>query len=129
VLILSLIQAKPDTIFSRAKWKAITLIEKVADKPSLSSAPVKNVTEWNCELCQVCTTSQDVLNDYLQGKKYKRKEATFREQKDNKNWSIGLFPKKSKFIQLVERPCDDMISGKNQRKDHQVQTIIIHHPC
>uniref|UniRef100_M1DR81 Uncharacterized protein n=1 Tax=Solanum tuberosum TaxID=4113 RepID=M1DR81_SOLTU len=120
---------KPDTIFSRAKWKAITLIEKVADKPSLSSAPVKNVTEWNCELCQVCTTSQDVLNDYLQGKKYKRKEATFREQKDNKNWSIGLFPKKSKFIQLVERPCDDMISGKNQRKDHQVQTIIIHHPC
>ncbi|KAH0677047.1 hypothetical protein KY290_025982 [Solanum tuberosum] len=109
-------EAKPDTIFSRAKWKAITLIEKVADKPSLSSAPV-------------CTTSQDVLNDYLQGKKYKRKEATFREQKDNKNWSIGLFPKKSKFIQLVERPCDDMISGKNQRKDHQVQTIIIHHPC
>ncbi|KAG5581258.1 hypothetical protein H5410_051885 [Solanum commersonii] len=80
--------AKPDTIFSRVKWKAITLIEEVADKPSLSSAPVKNVTEWNCELCQ----------------------------KDNKNWSIGLFPKKSKFIQLVECRCDDMISGKKSEE-------------
>ncbi|KAH0714749.1 hypothetical protein KY284_007654 [Solanum tuberosum] len=103
---------KPDIIFYRAKRKAISLIEEVVDKPSLSSAPVKNVTEWNCELCQVCTTSQDGLNDHLQGKKHKRKEATFREHKDNKNWSIGLFPKRSKFIQLVERPCDDMISGK-----------------
>ncbi|KAH0745913.1 hypothetical protein KY285_007570 [Solanum tuberosum] len=105
-------QDKPDIILYGAKRKAITLIEEVVDKPSLSSAPVKNVTEWNCELCQVCTTSQDGLNDHLQGKKHKRKEATFTEHKDNKNWSIGLFPKESKFIQLVERHCDDMTSGK-----------------
>jgi len=45
--------------------------------------------------------------------KHKCKAAPFRGQKkDNKNWSIGLFWKKSKFIQLVERPCDDMILGK-----------------
>ncbi|KAH0755713.1 hypothetical protein KY290_025983 [Solanum tuberosum] len=96
-------EAKPDTIFFGAKQKVTTLIEEVSDKPSLSSAPLKNVTEWNCELCEE--------------KKHKRKEATFREQKkDNKNWSIGLFPKKSKFIQLVERPCDDMISGKKSEE-------------
>ncbi|KAK4724256.1 hypothetical protein R3W88_027035 [Solanum pinnatisectum] len=108
---------KPNTIFSGAKRKAITLIEEVADKPSLSSVLVKNVTEWNCEICQVFTTSQDCLNDHLQRKKHKCKEATFREQKnDNKNWSIGFFPKKSKVIQLVECPCDDMISGKKSEE-------------
>jgi len=68
VLILALIQAKPDTIFSEAKRKAITLIEEAADKPSLSSAPLKNVMEWNSEFCQICTTSQDGLNDHLKGK-------------------------------------------------------------
>ncbi|KAG5581262.1 hypothetical protein H5410_051889 [Solanum commersonii] len=69
VLILALIQAKPDTIFSRAKRKDIMLIEEVSDKPSLSSAPLKNLTKWNCELCQ-----------------------------------------------LVERPCDDMISRKKSEE-------------
>uniref|UniRef100_M1DCJ2 U1-type domain-containing protein n=1 Tax=Solanum tuberosum TaxID=4113 RepID=M1DCJ2_SOLTU len=92
--------AKPDTIFSGKKWKAITLIEEVADKP------VKNVTEWNCELCQVSTTNQDCLNAHFQGKKHKRKE-------ESKDWSIGLFPKNSKFIQLVERPCDVLLSSPN----------------
>ncbi|XP_049399875.1 uncharacterized protein LOC125863956 [Solanum stenotomum] len=92
--------AKPDTIFSGEKLKAITLTEEVADKH------VKNVTEWNCELCQVSTTNQDCLNAHFHVKKHKRKE-------ENKNWRIGLFPKKSKFIQLVERPCDDMISSPN----------------
>lgn len=50
-------------------------------------------------------------------KKHKCKEATFREQKkDNKNLSIGLFPKNSGFIQLVERHCDDMILGKKSEE-------------
>uniref|UniRef100_M1DNL7 Uncharacterized protein n=1 Tax=Solanum tuberosum TaxID=4113 RepID=M1DNL7_SOLTU len=62
-------EAKPDTIFFGAKQKVTTLIEEVSDKPSLSSAPLKNVTEWNCELCE-----------------------------------------------LVERPCDDMISGKKSEE-------------
>ncbi|WMV51118.1 hypothetical protein MTR67_044503 [Solanum verrucosum] len=44
--------AKPDTIFFGAKRKSITLIEEAADKPSLSSAPLKNVMKWNSELCQ-----------------------------------------------------------------------------
>ncbi|KAH0722603.1 hypothetical protein KY290_006579 [Solanum tuberosum] len=99
---------KPGTIFFGAKRKAITLTEAVADKPPLSSAPVKNVTQWSCALCHVCTTNQDGLNVHLQGKKHKRKEVAFREQKDDKNCSIGLSPKKPKFIQLMEH---DLISG------------------
>lgn len=31
----------------------------------------------------------------------------------NKNWSVGIFQKKSKFIQLVECLCDDLISSPN----------------
>ncbi|XP_019071581.1 uncharacterized protein [Solanum lycopersicum] len=108
---------KHDTILSGAKRKAITLIEKVVDKPSLSSAPLKNVTEWNCELCQVCTTSQDGLNDHFQGKKHKRKVAAIREHKDDKNCSIGLLPKKPKLTQPMERPCDDLISGEKLEEE------------
>ncbi|KAK4724257.1 hypothetical protein R3W88_027036 [Solanum pinnatisectum] len=93
-------QVKPDTIFSREKWKAITLTEEVAEKP------LKNVTEWNCELSLVSTTNQDCLNAHFKGKKYKCKD-------ENKNWSIGLFPSRSKFIQLVVHPCDDLISSPN----------------
>ncbi|XP_049342924.1 uncharacterized protein LOC125807252 [Solanum verrucosum] len=108
-----------ETVSSEAKWKAIILIEEVAGKPSLSStsAPVKNVTEWNCELCQVCTTSQDGLNDHLQGKKHKRKVAALREHKDDKNCSIGLLPKKPKLMQPMECPCDDLISGKKLEEE------------
>ncbi|KAK6777903.1 hypothetical protein RDI58_024621 [Solanum bulbocastanum] len=39
-----LLLAKPNTIFFGVKRKAITLTEEVVDKPSLSSAQVKNFT-------------------------------------------------------------------------------------
>ncbi|KAH0677046.1 hypothetical protein KY290_026810 [Solanum tuberosum] len=112
-----LLLAKPDTIFSGPKRKAITLIEAVADKASLSSAPVKIVTEWSCALCQIFTTNKDCLNIHFQGKKHKRKEAAFREHKDDRNCRIGFFSKKPKLMQLVERPCDDLISGKKSEKE------------
>ncbi|XP_049399884.1 uncharacterized protein LOC125863969 [Solanum stenotomum] len=108
-----------ETVSSEAKWKAIILIKEVDGKPSLSStsALVKNVTEWICELCQVCTTSQDGLNDHLQGKKHKRKVAALREHKDDKNCSIGLLPKKPKLMQPMECPCDDLIFGKKLEEE------------
>ncbi|KAG5581256.1 hypothetical protein H5410_051883 [Solanum commersonii] len=58
-------EAKPKTVSSGAKRKAIILIEEVADKPSLSStsAPVKNVMEWNCELCQKLEEESSATND------------------------------------------------------------------
>ncbi|KAK4377225.1 hypothetical protein RND71_003521 [Anisodus tanguticus] len=115
LLLLALIQAKPDTTFSGAKRKAITPIQEVAEKPSLSSAPKKNVNEWRCAVCQVSATNQDGLNNHFQGKKHKRKEATLREQKHEKNCSIGFFPKKPKLIQLVES-CDDMIPEKKSEE-------------
>ncbi|KAK6777910.1 hypothetical protein RDI58_024628 [Solanum bulbocastanum] len=99
-------EAKPETVSSGAKQKAIILIEEVADKPSLSStsALVKNVTKWNCELCQVYPTSQDGLNDHLQGKKHKLKVVDLREHKDNIYCSIGLLQKKPKLMQPMEHP-------------------------
>ncbi|XP_060178101.1 uncharacterized protein LOC132608042 [Lycium barbarum] len=107
--------AKPDTILSGAKRKAITPTAEIADKPSLSSALKKNVNEWRCALCQVSATDQGGLNDHLQGKKHKRKEAALGTQKDEKNCSIGLFSKKPKFIQLAES-CNDRIPEKKSEE-------------
>ncbi|KAH0742046.1 hypothetical protein KY290_035089 [Solanum tuberosum] len=107
------------TLFSlAAKRKAITLIEKVANKPSLSGA-------------LVCTTSQDGLNDHLQGKKHKRKMAALREHKDDKNCSIGLLPKKPKLMQPMERPSDDLPSeekleeGSSATNDNDPPSLLI----
>ncbi|WMV51094.1 hypothetical protein MTR67_044479 [Solanum verrucosum] len=94
--------AKPDTIFSRAKWKAITLIEEVADKPSLSSAPVKNVTEWNCELCQLV---ERPCHDMISGKKSEEGSSS-----PNNNHPPSL---------LIDDNADDM----RKNTDHEKQNI------
>ncbi|KAJ8571108.1 hypothetical protein K7X08_038080 [Anisodus acutangulus] len=80
-----------------------------------SNGLISFVNEWRRALCQVSATNQDGLNNHLQGKKHKHKEAALREQKDEKNCSIGFFQKKPKFIQLVES-CDDMIPEKKSEE-------------
>ncbi|KAJ8571109.1 hypothetical protein K7X08_038081 [Anisodus acutangulus] len=98
--------AKPNTTFSGAKRKAITPIQEVS------------------------ATNQDGLNNHFQGKKHKRKEAALREQKHEKNCSIGFFPKKPKLIQLVES-CDDMIpekkseEGSSGTNDNDAPSLLI----
>uniref|UniRef100_M1DW81 C2H2-type domain-containing protein n=1 Tax=Solanum tuberosum TaxID=4113 RepID=M1DW81_SOLTU len=79
----------------------------------------------------VCTTSQDGLNDHLQGKKHKRKMAALREHKDDKNCSIGLLPKKPKLMQPMERPSDDLPSeekleeGSSATNDNDPPSLLI----
>ncbi|TMW84260.1 hypothetical protein EJD97_025520 [Solanum chilense] len=93
--------AKPSV--SGAKRKAVTPPVKVASQPPSSSVPNKNGKEdWSCALCQVSATCERGLNDHLQGKKHKSKEAALREQRFGKNYSIGLFPKKPKINNLSE---------------------------
>ncbi|XP_049359729.1 uncharacterized protein LOC125824401 isoform X2 [Solanum verrucosum] len=95
--------AKPITSVSGAKRKAVTPPVEVASQPPSSSVPKKNGKEdWSCALCQVSATCERGLNDHLQGKKHKSKEAALREQRNGKNYSIGLFPKKPKINNLSE---------------------------
>ncbi|KAK4338563.1 hypothetical protein RND71_043050 [Anisodus tanguticus] len=92
---------KPNTSLSGAKRKAITPPVEVTSNPP--SASKKNCKEdWSCALCQVSATSERGLNDHLQGKKHKSKEAALRAQRNGKNYSIGLFPKKPKIINFLE---------------------------
>ncbi|KAH6817441.1 hypothetical protein C2S51_001044, partial [Perilla frutescens var. frutescens] len=50
--------------------------------------------EWSCALCQVSPTSERGLNEHLEGKKHKMKEAELRAREAGKNYSIGLASKK-----------------------------------
>eukprot|EP00262_Sarcandra_glabra_P013399 TRINITY_DN370_c0_g3_i1.p1 TRINITY_DN370_c0_g3~~TRINITY_DN370_c0_g3_i1.p1 ORF type:complete len:424 (+),score=63.07 TRINITY_DN370_c0_g3_i1:111-1274(+) len=55
------------------KRKASDATTAVNENPWLVG-PKKVAKEWNCALCQVSTTSEEGLNDHLQGKKHKSKE-------------------------------------------------------
>ncbi|XP_059288653.1 UBP1-associated proteins 1C-like [Lycium ferocissimum] len=70
------------------------------------------LNEWRCALCQVSATDQCGLNNHLQGKKHKRREAALGAQKDEKNYSISLFPKKPNSEEGSSGPIDnDQPSG------------------
>lgn len=94
---------KPSTSTSGAKRKTVTPPVEISSQPPPFVVPKKNDKEdWSCALCQVSTTSERGLNDHLQGKKHKSKEAALREHRIGKNYSIGLFPKKPKVTDLPE---------------------------
>ncbi|MCE0480828.1 hypothetical protein HAX54_037974 [Datura stramonium] len=95
--------AKPNTSLSGAKQKAVTPPVEVASQPPSFGVSKKNGKEdWSCALCQISATSEGGLNDHLQGKKHKSKEAALRAERNGKNYTIGLFPKKPKTVNLVE---------------------------
>ncbi|GAA0153817.1 hypothetical protein LIER_11969 [Lithospermum erythrorhizon] len=77
--------------------------------PAGSSSNKKVKEEWSCALCQVSSTSERALNEHLQGKRHKAKEAGLR--KNGKNFSIGLYPKTkpmpNKLPQIPNSPCLD----------------------
>ncbi|XP_009792402.1 uncharacterized protein [Nicotiana sylvestris] len=104
---------KPNTSLSGAKRKAITPLVEVASKPPSCSVPKTNGKEdWSCALCQVSATSERGLNDHLQGKKHKSKEAALISQRNGKNYSIGLFPKKTKVDDYLNvKPKVEFLPG------------------
>ncbi|GFS31432.1 hypothetical protein Acr_00g0017260 [Actinidia rufa] len=94
--------AKPEANLSGAKRKAVTPPTAGASElPSVGSKK-KSKEEWSCAICQVSATSENGLNEHLQGKKHKSREAGLRTQRTGKNYAIGLFPKKTKPLKLVE---------------------------
>ncbi|XP_070021535.1 uncharacterized protein [Nicotiana sylvestris] len=108
-------QAKPDTIFPGPKWEVVTPTTEVANKPSVSSSLKENVKQWSCAHCQVSTTSEGGLNEHLQGKKHKKKEAALRAEKNEKTYNIDLSQKKSEFIQFVVS-CNDLRLGQKSEE-------------
>uniref|UniRef100_A0A5B7CBP8 C2H2-type domain-containing protein n=1 Tax=Davidia involucrata TaxID=16924 RepID=A0A5B7CBP8_DAVIN len=94
--------AKPDGNLSGAKRKGVTPPAVGASELPLVVLKKKPKEEWSCALCQVSATSEQGLNEHLQGKKHKAREAGLRAQRTGKNYAIGLFPKKTKPTKLAE---------------------------
>jgi hypothetical protein len=78
------LQAKPDIGLYSAKRKAVTH-DVPGDEPSAIGLNKKLKGEWSCELCQINATSENGLNDHLNGKKHKVKEARQKREFDKHN--------------------------------------------
>ncbi|KAJ9693401.1 hypothetical protein PVL29_012253 [Vitis rotundifolia] len=52
-------------------------------------ARVNTKSEWSCALCQVSTTSEQSLNDHLQGKKHKSKASKLKAKKTSIGSSVS----------------------------------------
>ncbi|WMV51124.1 hypothetical protein MTR67_044509 [Solanum verrucosum] len=69
---------------------------------------IRGFTFW-FDTCKIGSFAEKVMEAYKIGKKHKRNE-------ENKSCNVGLSPMKPQFIQLVEYPSDDMISGKKSEE-------------
>lgn len=69
------------------------LSESDASESEYSNLKKKPKEEWSCDICQVSASSERGLNEHLQGKKHKTKEAAPRAQNACKTYSIGLYKK------------------------------------
>ncbi|KAK4431887.1 hypothetical protein Salat_0950800 [Sesamum alatum] len=97
-----IILAKNDDNISGSKRKAVTPPGVDATEHSLTGISKKKAKEeWSCALCQVSATSERVLNEHLQGKKHKSKEAALKAERDGKNYTIGLSKRATKSVQVV----------------------------
>ncbi|KAL0284044.1 UNVERIFIED_CONTAM: hypothetical protein Sangu_2849800 [Sesamum angustifolium] len=94
--------AKHDDNISGSKRKAVTLLGVDAtEHSSLGISKKKAKEEWSCALCQVSATSERVLNEHLQGKKHKLKEAALKAERVGKNYTIGLSKRATKSVQVA----------------------------
>ncbi|GER27780.1 zinc finger RNA-binding protein [Striga asiatica] len=55
---------------------------------------------WNCSICHINCTGKRPLDNHIQGRKHKVKEAALRDKKAGKNFCIG-FPRKVKLWMKV----------------------------
>ncbi|KAK2646804.1 hypothetical protein Ddye_021999 [Dipteronia dyeriana] len=74
-----IILAKPDPNLCGVKRKAETPPTAPGELP-FTNMKKKAKEEWSCALCEVSATSERGLNEHLQGRKHKSKEARLRAQ-------------------------------------------------
>jgi hypothetical protein len=90
-----LLQAKPHPNLSGAKRKAETSSAGVTSELPPFGLKKRPKEEWSCALCQVSSSSERVLNEHLQGRRHKAKEAGLRAQRMGKSASSTPLPKKT----------------------------------
>lgn len=118
-----LLQPKPEQNLSGAKRKARTPPRVGANElPSVAPKKKLKEEEWSCALCQVSATSERGLNEHLQGKKHKAKEAGLVAQRAGKNPSPfqKKFRKTSKLAVIIDAPGAvnvEKLVGKTHQAD------------
>ena len=98
-------QAKPTPNISGAKRKAETT--SAGDTSELPSFGLKKrpKEEWSCAICQVSALSERALNEHLQGRKHKAKEAGLRAQRTGRSTSSTPSTKKTTMhSKVIESP-------------------------
>ncbi|KAI4344298.1 hypothetical protein L6164_011544 [Bauhinia variegata] len=106
----SIILDKLDPDCYGAKRKALESPAVDGSEHSPFGLKKKPKDDWSCALCHVCATSEKGLNEHLQGRKHKAKEAALRTQK------IGL-ESKSDEQSLQSEVALEGISKKVHDKD------------
>ncbi|KAH8505048.1 hypothetical protein H0E87_012333 [Populus deltoides] len=95
---------KPDPNLCGAKRKAVTPAAEGVGELPFAGIKKKPKEEWSCALCQVSATSERGLNEHLQGRRHKAKEAGLRAQKMARNPNKASLPKETTKTAKVTIP-------------------------
>ncbi|CAK7338174.1 unnamed protein product [Dovyalis caffra] len=111
---------RPDPNLCGAKRKAVTPSAEGAGELPFAGIKKKPKEEWSCALCQVGATSERGLNEHLQGRRHKAKEAGLRAQKMAKNPNnASLQKKKAKPAKLANLTAGLEMGAKNEGESLQ----------
>lgn len=95
---------KPDPNLCGAKRKAVKPAAEGVGELPFAGIKKKPKEEWSCALCQVSATSERGLNEHLQGRRHKAKEAGLRAQKMVRNPNKASLPKETTKTAKVTIP-------------------------
>ncbi|KAK7849123.1 hypothetical protein CFP56_003755, partial [Quercus suber] len=108
VLCLSiLLQAKPAPNISGAKRKAETASAGGTSELPPFGLKKRPKEEWSCAICQVSALSERALNEHLQGRKHKAKEAGLRAQRTGRSTSSTPSTKKTTMPSKQNQTAED----------------------
>ncbi|KAJ7955654.1 Zinc finger protein like [Quillaja saponaria] len=124
--------AKPDPNLSEAKRKAVSPPAAAGNEFAPFGLKKKPKEDWSCALCQVSATSERGLNEHLQGKKHKAKEAALRGQKMVDRSSTLLLPvqrgesfKSIKATDTVTSNMQEKVDGESLHKETREGLLVL----
>ncbi|XP_057966852.1 uncharacterized protein LOC131157032 [Malania oleifera] len=126
-----IILAKPDQNLSGVKRKSLTppalgtgelpaagQMKKFKELPAAGQVK-KFKEEWSCALCQVSATCEQGLDEHLQGKKHKAKEAGLMARRAGKNSFTALPKRAAKVVEGTAFPN----SEQQKKMEDELQEI------
>ncbi|KAF3958014.1 hypothetical protein CMV_017027 [Castanea mollissima] len=110
-----IVLAKPTPNVSGAKRKAETASAGGTSELPPFGLKKRPKEEWSCAICQVSVSSERALNEHLQGRKHKAKEAGLRAQRTGRSTSSTPLTKKT-TMPSKQNPNDFQEATTQQRE-------------